>query len=325
MRRFLFLLLLVVSGPAIAADISFGPGTGGSLSYTLSPDWSTVVIESAPPGSTSWTASSTVNGNTSQTSMINGTVKRGEAFMSGSGSASYGPTSPYYGFVHSTYEAYFLSFSSVDATLSGTLCCSDYYGPYGGAFVQLHEWDVSTETLGDLVYEAYSEGNGSTEFSYSGQLYGTAYRLLISAWGGNDQTPGGTSSSGSWDFSMIEDPIQLTMDVLPGDAANKIYPNKSGKVPVAVLSKPGFGVTQVDPATLKFGSAEASPADPVTIAEVDGLYGDDITTKFGVQESGIFCNDTEVELTGQTYSGDYVTAVDMIDASECETGGCHSY
>jgi subtilisin family serine protease len=119
--------------------------------------------------------------------------------------------------------------------------------------------------------------------------------------------------------------LLVGVDVLPGDPANQVYPNKTGKLPVAVLSGPTFDATQVDPATLKFGAGQAAPADAPVIANVDGQYGDDTTVRFKVNESGIICDDTEVGLSGETYSGDQFVGADSIDASSCETGTCHAY
>jgi hypothetical protein len=42
-------------------------------------------------------------------------------------------------------------------------------------------------------------------------------------------------------------------------------------------------------------------------------------------ESGIACNDTDVSLSGETYSGEHFIAEDMIDATQCDEGGCHAY
>lgn len=56
----------------------------------------------------------------------------------------------------------------------------------------------------------------------------------------------------------------------------------------------GSAAAQVDPATLQFGSAEASPVDLPVIADIDGEFGSDTEVRFKVAESGIFCNDTEV-------------------------------
>jgi hypothetical protein len=117
----------------------------------------------------------------------------------------------------------------------------------------------------------------------------------------------------------------VAIDVIPGDAANQVFPNRAGKLPVAILSSAEFDATQVDPATLRFGSAEASINDAVTITNVDGLFSDDTVAPFSVEESGIFCNDTVVMLSGSTYAGDGFAGSGTIDASDCEDGGCHVY
>lgn len=115
------------------------------------------------------------------------------------------------------------------------------------------------------------------------------------------------------------------IDVLPGDTANAVYPNQSGKLPVAVLGSAEFDATQVNPASLKFGVGQAAPVSAPVIANVDGQFGPDTTVKFAVEDSGIACDDTEVSLSGETYSGDAFIGQDAIDASACETGGCHAY
>ena len=119
---------------------------------------------------------------------------------------------------------------------------------------------------------------------------------------------------------------EVDVDVLPGDSANVVYPTRLGKVPVVVLSSPEFDATQVDPATLRFAAADVAPVDePVIIADVDGANGADTQVRFRVEESGILCNDTEVNLFGETYAGETVAGVDMIDASDCDEGSCHAY
>jgi len=91
------------------------------------------------------------------------------------------------------------------------------------------------------------------------------------------------------------------------------------------LSSGDFDATQIDPTMLAFGYAGATPAEAVTIKDADGLFGQDTVARFLVEETGIFCNDTEVTLTGETYAGEPFTGTDMIDASDCEVGGCHAY
>ena len=139
----------------------------------------------------------------------------------------------------------------------------------------------------------------------------------------------GTSATGGVvnAFAAIDGlPVTLTaIDVLPGDSANVVYPNQSGKLPVAVLSSATFDAAQVDPATVRFGAGQAAPTDPPVISNVDGEHGLDTMVNFQVAESGIACNDTDVSLSGETYSGEHFIAEDAIDATQCDEGGCHAY
>jgi hypothetical protein len=139
----------------------------------------------------------------------------------------------------------------------------------------------------------------------------------------------GTSATGGVvnAFAAVDGlPVTVTaMDVLPGDSANVVYPNQGGKLPVAVLSSATFDAAQVDPATLRFGAGQATPTDAPVINNVDGQHGSDTTVSFQMAESGIVCNDTDVSLSGETYSGEHFIAEDMIDATQCDEGGCHAY
>jgi len=104
-----------------------------------------------------------------------------------------------------------------------------------------------------------------------------------------------------------------------------VFPNQSGKLPVAILSSGEFNAAPVDAAILGFVLARTGVAEPPQVYDVDGQFGSDTVARFNVQDSGIFCDDTEVTLTGATYSGDAFTATDSIDASSCQTGQCHPY
>jgi hypothetical protein len=118
--------------------------------------------------------------------------------------------------------------------------------------------------------------------------------------------------------------IEVGIDVLPGDEANVVYPNKSGKLPIAILSSAEFDATQIYVPSLKINSMPT--AELVGAQNVDGVHGSDLVVTFPVQQSGILCNDTEVTITGYSQSStDQISGVGSIDASECEDGGCHAY
>jgi subtilisin family serine protease len=121
-------------------------------------------------------------------------------------------------------------------------------------------------------------------------------------------------------------PLEVVgVDVLPGDSTNQVYPNKLGKLPVAVLSSAAFDAAQVDPATVKFGVGQAMIWGAPAIVDVDGQFGPDSTLEFAVEDSGILCNDTTVSMSGETYAGEQFVGTDVIDATSCQTGACHPY
>jgi hypothetical protein len=295
----------------------------GSVSYSVTGATSGAFIESI----------SNSAGSVSQDSFAPDTnTNYGPVFLHGTGSAQAGPVdidNPVINRMESIYEISFMPTETFNATLSGTLGSSMYVttdlelferfvtvklyadNPVYGSLIWSFEAPLNTYgILGDFLY--------SDTFIANQQ-----YALVVetSAWSNQY----GEESSGDWDFTLALDIPEVEIDVLPGDALNKVYPNKAGKLPVAVLSSAEFDATQIDPATLKFGLGEAAVADSVTISNVDGEYGADTTARFKVAESGIFCNDTEVALSGETYAGEAFTGIGTIDATECETGGCHPY
>jgi len=116
----------------------------------------------------------------------------------------------------------------------------------------------------------------------------------------------------------------VSIDILPGDPTNKVYPNKAGEFSVAILSGADFDATQVDPETISLGRSSAIPTQWPFMWQVDGAHGIDMTLLFNTEDVGILCNDTELTLHGETMTGEAITAIASIDASECDEG-CHTY
>ena len=136
---------------------------------------------------------------------------------------------------------------------------------------------------------------------------------------------GGLPGSTQITVTITEVPRVVNIDVLPGDSANVVFPNQTGNLPVAVLSSADFNASTVDPDSLRFGLGEATRTGDVEISDVDGQFGNDTTVRFRVQDSGIFCNDTEVSVYGETLEGLPITGTGSIDATQCEAGQCHAY
>jgi hypothetical protein len=275
-------------------------------------------------------------GNASQNSFMHTSVPNsGPVYLYGSGSADAMPGAVgTYTTVESTFMGSFESQETFTGTLAGVLGAS-YVNTIGiwqpAALVKL--WEGPAYVGGTVLWSSEAAAERTNEvlnFSHTHTFEADVMYVLEVTVNARyqhnfpDEDPG-EYQYGSWEFTFELDVPVVNLDVLPGDSANKVYPNGSGKLPVAVLSSAEFDATQVDPATLRFGSAEATIAEAVSVSDVDSQFGDDITAKFKVQESGIFCNDTEVTLTGTTYAGDHFSGVDTIDSTECETGGCHVY
>jgi hypothetical protein len=114
---------------------------------------------------------------------------------------------------------------------------------------------------------------------------------------------------------------QVVIDVEPADPNNLVYPNQNGNIPVLIKSSPEFDANQIKPNKLRFGPAEAAKIGTPTYPA--GNDGADMLVKFRTQDAGIFCNDTEVVLTGETFAGEVFGVTDDVDATNCEEGGCH--
>jgi len=122
----------------------------------------------------------------------------------------------------------------------------------------------------------------------------------------------------------------VAIDVDPFSPANEVFPSSDNLIPIAILSTSigagdaaDFDATQVDPASLKFGLGEAANIAVPWAVDVGNDGDTDVVFAFRTQDSGIFCGDNEVNLTGATYSGQLIQGTDTIVTADCETTGCH--
>jgi len=171
-----------------------------------------------------------------------------------------------------------------------------------------------------LVWESTIDGSLGAGASTSATLSLGVHTITATS-----TDSGGLPGSAQITVTITEVPRVVSIDVLPGDSANVVLPNKAGNLPVAVLSSADFDASTVDPDSLRFGLGEATRTGDVEISDVDGQFGNDTTVRFPVQDSGIFCNDTEVSMYGETLAGSPITGTGSIDATQCETGQCHAY
>ncbi|MGI9308805.1 MAG: hypothetical protein ACR2P6_06065 [Gammaproteobacteria bacterium] len=229
-----------------------------------------------------------------------------------------GPGSAPLGNIRSIYKVTFMVTSPFEGTLSGSISGGESIAVSGGAVRLSTDFGATT-----LFQRETADIEGDGEFSYHGFFNGI-YEIEAIAYGFSD--PFAYALSGAFEVQLekVVPSTVIMLDVSPNDPDNKVYPNQSGQLPVAVLGGLTFDATQVDPATVTFGLGEATPVDPPVISQVDGQHGDDATFKFAVPQTGILCNDTDVTISGETYAGEPIQGTDTIDATECETG-CHAY
>ena len=188
-------------------------------------------------------------------------------------------------------------------------------------------WNIPAwSAIGDAYQSPDISGIVQEIVDRGGWTSGNAMAFIIEATG--------RRNAHSWDGEPLLAPLlhveyetvqTVTIDVLPGDPANQVYPNMAGILPVAVLSSATFDASQIHPNTLVFGVNEATPATAVEFLDLDSQHTLDAQTRFSVPETGIACNDTEVSLSGETLTGDAFTGTDTIDATQCASGGCHAY
>ena len=107
--------------------------------------------------------------------------------------------------------------------------------------------------------------------------------------------------------------LTVPLDIEPGKRRNRINLDSRGHVRVAVLSTSAFAASTVDPPTVKFGPAGASPdLDHVQTKDVNGDGRPDLVLRFRIQDTGLLCDQSTATLTGRTVLGDRISGTDTI-------------
>ncbi len=124
-------------------------------------------------------------------------------------------------------------------------------------------------------------------------------------------------------FDPINDALPASgfflIDIKPRNKKNKIRPRSRSGIWVAILSdtRP-FDPLQIEIPSVRFGPDGAKPIrHRVRDVNKDGLP--DLLLKFKIRKTGIECGDTDVTLSGDTWSGESFTGTDSI-----KTVGCSS-
>jgi hypothetical protein len=111
----------------------------------------------------------------------------------------------------------------------------------------------------------------------------------------------------------------VAIDVRPRTDKDRINPNGSQNIYVAILSANGFDAALIDPNTIHFGATETEAAFiHVGGRDVNGDGQRDLVLRFRVQDLGIECAATSVTLTGQLSNGQAITGLSPITTTGCK-------
>ncbi len=114
----------------------------------------------------------------------------------------------------------------------------------------------------------------------------------------------------------------IRIDIMPGSADNPVNPDKKGVVPVAVLGSSDLAVSQIDPASLRFGPEDAEPAHRNHESrDIDGDGLLDLLLHFDVAEAGLACGDSVAFVQGETVEGGKVQGFDTLTTPGCREQG----
>jgi len=114
-------------------------------------------------------------------------------------------------------------------------------------------------------------------------------------------------------------PRRVAVAIKPRAAGNRIDPNSTGHIRVAILSVNGFDATTVLAETVRFGptGTEAAPID-VVVRDIDGDGTVDLVLRFAIDETGIRCGQKSAVLKGRTSGGELVQGSDFIKTIRCK-------
>jgi hypothetical protein len=132
----------------------------------------------------------------------------------------------------------------------------------------------------------------------------------------------GQSRVGPCDIGAVEFEGALTIvtDVRPRRGPpNRINPNSTKNINVALLSGDGFDATLIDPSTVRLGATgvEAAPI-LFRLRDVNGDGQRDLIVRFQIPDLGIECGASSLTLTGQIPGGHSIISSSAITTTGCK-------
>jgi len=122
-----------------------------------------------------------------------------------------------------------------------------------------------------------------------------------------------TIGPGKWTITTV-----LPIDIHTGNHNDSVIDLKRDKtIKVTILADTDIDATQIDPATVKLGPAEAIPVR-YQVKDVDHDGDADLILSFKTTDTGLAECDAEATLTGQTYSGEAIQGTDTFTTAGCQ-------
>jgi len=216
------------------------------------------------------------------------------------------------------------SIVALNSTPTGPSDCSgspvslgrNIIGDISGCQIILRQTDLTGDPgLGDLVVED-PPGRGYFPLLPDSRAINAGNPDACSA---TDQL--GLLRVGPCDIGSVEfqGKMLVSVDVRPRKDANRINPNSTKNINVAIFSANGFTATTVNANTVRFG-ATGFEAAPIHIAfnDVNGDGQLDMIARFQIQDTGIKCGDTSAILTGQISNGASIIGSSPITTVQCK-------
>lgn len=117
-------------------------------------------------------------------------------------------------------------------------------------------------------------------------------------------------------LTLAQNMFVVAIDIDPTSEFNRIRPESTKPVPVAILGDSSLNATSVSCASLGFGPNQAA-AIACEIEDVNDDGFDDLVAAFQINETGIACGDTEATLVGTILDGFSILGTDFVTTIGC--------
>ena len=112
--------------------------------------------------------------------------------------------------------------------------------------------------------------------------------------------------------------VRVTIDVKPGDEPTAIEPAREGMLPIAVFSSAAFDASTIDRSSITVGptGTEAAPVRSM-VEDSNKDARPDLLVLVRVQDLGLKCGDTVIQLRATTAAGAAVEGSEKIVTEGC--------